>query len=90
MNARRIRVPTLKLLGSMPAAASLYDALGVPTTASESDIKRAFRQLALKWHPDSVRNLEQITRFGLEILEVDVGLLEQVADLLDIVLLDGL
>ncbi|CCD18159.1 DnaJ domain [Trypanosoma vivax] len=29
-----------------------YDALGVPPSASEDDIKRAYRRLALKYHPD--------------------------------------
>ncbi|MFC0218347.1 DnaJ-class molecular chaperone [Pseudochelatococcus lubricantis] len=29
-----------------------YDILGVPKTASEADIKKAFRRLAKTWHPD--------------------------------------
>eukprot|EP01130_Rhizamoeba_saxonica_P002940 TRINITY_DN1294_c0_g1_i1.p1 TRINITY_DN1294_c0_g1~~TRINITY_DN1294_c0_g1_i1.p1 ORF type:complete len:308 (+),score=60.11 TRINITY_DN1294_c0_g1_i1:312-1235(+) len=32
-----------------------YDILGIPTNADESQIKTAYHQLALKWHPD--RNL---------------------------------
>ncbi|EIE19499.1 DnaJ-domain-containing protein [Coccomyxa subellipsoidea C-169] len=29
-----------------------YAVLGVPSTATTADIKQAFRQLALKYHPD--------------------------------------
>eukprot|EP00760_Papus_ankaliazontas_P038137 PhM_4_TR887/c0_g1_i1/m.22360/K09502/DNAJA1; DnaJ homolog subfamily A member 1 len=29
-----------------------YDTLGVPTDAEENDIKRAYKKLALKFHPD--------------------------------------
>lgn len=29
-----------------------YEVLGVAKDASEADIKRAYKKLALKWHPD--------------------------------------
>src|SRR6266513_284893 len=29
-----------------------YDVLGVERTADESELKSAFRKLAMKWHPD--------------------------------------
>lgn len=43
----------LRLLDiSQGRASSYYDILGVPKTASEKDIKKAYRKLALKCHPD--------------------------------------
>jgi hypothetical protein len=33
-------------------ADDFYDTLGIPREASESDIKSAYRKLAMKYHPD--------------------------------------
>jgi molecular chaperone DnaJ len=40
----------------MPSKRDYYEVLGIPSKASEEDIKRAFRRLAMEYHPD--RNSE--------------------------------
>lgn len=54
---RRLLKRTRKNSGSFFCVAaasseSLYDILGVPPTATERDIKQAYRKLALRYHPD--------------------------------------
>ena len=43
---------------------SAYTILEVPKTASENDIKKAYRNLVKKHHPDKVRNLGTSRRGG--------------------------
>jgi hypothetical protein len=39
---------------------AFYDVLGVPVTATPKDIKKAYRKLSMKWHPDkNPTNLEE-------------------------------
>jgi molecular chaperone DnaJ len=40
-----------------------YDVLGVPRTAGEDEIRRAFRQLAFEYHPDRNKNPDAADRF---------------------------
>ena len=46
-----------------------YDVLNLHQSASREDIKRSFRQLALKHHPDKNRNSEDSKKKFMEIVE---------------------
>ncbi len=44
--------PSAKLLSMATGQRDLYEILDVPKTASEQDLKKAFRKLAMEFHPD--------------------------------------
>lgn len=46
-------------LQSLFGKRDLYEVLGIPKTASETDIKRAYRRLSLHVHPDRVKEDEK-------------------------------
>src|SRR5947207_4865679 len=46
-------------LSPPPTEINPYTVLSVATTASPSDIRTAYRKLALQWHPDKHQNKEE-------------------------------
>jgi curved DNA-binding protein CbpA len=51
MSSRLLVFIVVLLAGCYCASRSFYDVLGVGKTASQDEIKKAYRKLALKWHP---------------------------------------
>ena len=54
----------------MPRRKCLYDVLGVPKTIDGAELKKVYRQLALKFHPD--KNIEEPERAKRVFQEIQV------------------
>ncbi|MFL6357673.1 MAG: J domain-containing protein, partial [Nitrososphaeraceae archaeon] len=46
-----------------------YEVLGVSNTASQADIRKSFRYLALKYHPDKNKNSEESKQKFMQIVQ---------------------
>ncbi|KAG6862477.1 hypothetical protein C0995_000023 [Termitomyces sp. Mi166 len=46
-----------------------YDILGISKSATEDEIKKAYKKMALKWHPDRNQNSEEATKKFKEVSE---------------------
>lgn len=76
--AAAVLPPLLLLLsGVLPASSEMsrnyYETLGVEPTATDSQIKRSFRTLAIKYHPDKNKSADAEKAFR-EIAEGKTGL----------------
>lgn len=49
-----------------PRLKEAFNLLEIPVAASENDIKKAFRKLAMKYHPDKLMHLSDVERFEAE------------------------
>ena len=54
-------LPPPKALPTAKEVPDYYDILGVEKTAAWDEIRRSYRKLALKWHPD--KNMHQQVKF---------------------------
>ena len=56
-----------------------YEVLGIKKGANLAEIKRAFRRLAMRWHPDRCANLPELERLQAELIFKQVNLANEVS-----------
>jgi molecular chaperone DnaJ len=52
-----------------PPSTSYYEVLEITKSANEKEVKKAYRTLALKWHPDRNKNSDESTSKFKEVAE---------------------
>jgi curved DNA-binding protein CbpA len=62
-----------------PTMATLYDKLGVQPSATEDEIKRAYRKAAMRWHPDRNAGAEETARAAFQDIKDAYGILSDTA-----------
>ena len=45
---------------------NFYDVLGIKDTATKDEIKKAYRTMVKKYHPDKLQHMDEVYRNGAE------------------------
>ncbi|XP_074568928.1 chaperone protein dnaJ 20, chloroplastic-like [Curcuma longa] len=67
--APRLRVSASAAAVASPATTTMYDLLSVSKTAGPSEIRAAYRRVALRWHPDACRSAGEERRYAERFME---------------------
>ncbi|KAG6535352.1 chaperone protein dnaJ 20, chloroplastic-like [Zingiber officinale] len=67
--APRLRVSASAAADAAPATDTMYDLLSVSRTAGPSEIRAAYRRVALRWHPDACRSAGEERRYAERFME---------------------